>query len=129
MIEDEKARLRGLKARALALQSRLVDLKDRRDRGRLTDGQYTDLAADLDRERIEILEQLREVLGSRDKDLDRILVGAMGGAAESELGRELLGVAEEKGLGEEIGSQIRQHRGTIISWIVDIGLALGRKVL
>jgi len=129
MIEDDKARLRGLKAKALALQSRLVDIRDRRDRGRLSDGQYTDLAADLDRERIEILDQLREVLGSKDKDIDRILVGAMGGAADSELGRELLGVAEQRGLGEEIGTQIRQHRGTIISWIVDIGLALGRKVL
>ena len=72
-----------LKARVLALGRQLADLKDRRDRGRIDDGRYADLAADLDRERTELILKLKNAgprarsrvrkSHARDLNLERIV--------------------------------------------------------
>jgi hypothetical protein len=57
----------------------LEDLRDRRDRGRIDEGRYADLATDLDRERIETLIQLRILLQSADEDISDIVADAISG--------------------------------------------------
>jgi hypothetical protein len=125
--KDTEEQARSLQAKAISLQNRLMDLKERRDRGRIDEGRYTDLAGDVDRERIEILMQLRSIFGDKDKDLDRIINSAIGGAGSEEIAGDLVDLAKKKGFGAEIISQIEKHQGTIISWIVGIGIEIVRR--
>jgi hypothetical protein len=126
-VEDVENRVRPLQAKAISLQARLADLKDRRDRGRLDDGRYTDLAGDLDRERIEILIQLRGILGARDDDFDHILNSAIDGTRQEDVATNLVDLAKKKGFASNLINSIQNNRGTIISWFVNIGLEIVRQ--
>lgn len=120
--------LNHLTARAVALQSRLDDLKDRRDRGRIDDGRYADLAADLDSERIQLIIEIRIALGGKDADLDIILQKAINGEPDAVLRQDLAEIAEKKGLSSRIIQGLSEHKGIIISWLVEIGLAIIKAV-
>lgn len=56
----DDAEKRRLKARVTALTNSLAELQKRRDSGRLDEGRYTDLATDLDRERLELISRLED---------------------------------------------------------------------
>src|SRR5262249_23212115 len=126
-----EVRLRDLQARAIALDTRLVDLKERRDRGRLDDGRYTDLAADIDRERIGLLYQLKAELaalpGASAAALDPIIEGAIRKESDVFLLDQLAKVAENRGLGQTLLDQLKQKSGAIFGWLVDVGLAIARQ--
>jgi hypothetical protein len=127
LMEDPvEPKLRNLQARSMALGRSLDDLKERRDRGRLDDGRYTDLRTDLDRERIEILLELRQVLQGRDPDIDEVLQDAIGGEQETLLMDRLAEVAQRKGLGHRIVDGLNRHKGTIVSWLIEIGSQLAQ---
>ena len=118
--------LRGLQARGIALGRRLDELKDRLNRGRISDGQYTDLAADLDRERIEILLEVQSMLQGNDEDIDAIMRDAINGEDEAILMGRLGPVAEKKGLGQRMVEEMKQRKGTILSWLVETGVKIAR---
>ncbi len=121
-------KLRSLKARALALNTRLEDLKDRRDRGRLDEGRYVDLTVDLDNERNKILFELQDILAGKDQDLDEILNDATNGVPDEELRGKLVKVAAKKNLGDTFVAKLNEHKGTIVSWLVEIGSALASRI-
>jgi hypothetical protein len=125
-----EAKLRDLQARNIALGNRLKDLRERRENGWIDEGRYTALARELDRERIGILLQLQEILGkapsTRDPELDSIIQDAVRGEDEAVLMDRLAVVAKNKGLGATIVEKLNEHRGTIVSWLVEIGIALAK---
>jgi hypothetical protein len=106
-----RAELQRLQARSVALNRRLEDLRDRRDRGRIDEGRYADLATDLDRERIETLIQLRTLLQNADEEISYIVEDAIRGDPEGEVMDRLAVAAEEKQLGPRIVEGLRKHRG------------------
>jgi hypothetical protein len=117
-------KLRSLQARALSLNRTLEDLKNRRDRGRVDLGQYTDLSTDLERERIEILMEIKTFLGGKNQQLDHIIGAAINGESDDVLFQQMAVVAEEKGFGKQMVDQLNEHKGTIVSWLIEIGTQL-----
>jgi hypothetical protein len=83
MIDGDQKELLRLKAKALALQNRLIDIQQQRDRGLLDEGRYALLAGHLDEQRIGILLSERHYRGqgsdlqpcSRQCDRQRSLRG------------------------------------------------------
>lgn len=120
------AKLRPIQARAIALQSTLDDLKDRRDKGRINAGEYADLRTDLDRERIELLLELQSLMKGYDDDFDSVMQEAVVSPEnkEEEIKEKLKDLAEKKGLGTKVIEAIDKHRGIIITWLIDIGSEL-----
>jgi len=57
--------VRRKKAQVTSLRNRLTELKDRRDKGRLSEGQYTDIAKSLEDDLNVLLDELAEI-GSRE---------------------------------------------------------------
>jgi|SRR4051794_16243161 hypothetical protein len=134
MSGTEVKKLRSLRARAIALQATLADLRKERDDGMVDTARYARLSTTLDAQRIEILDELRTTLAVKDPEFDRILQQAFDlrlddDAGGAELGQALLGLAERKGIGAEVRDQIEKRRGNIISWIIDAGIALGTRLI
>jgi hypothetical protein len=124
--KKQETDLISLKARAMALQETVVGLDARYERGLVSEGQYALLSTDLRSKRIEILIRLKEILGGRDDGFDSVMDSAITGEKDEVLRERLAEVATEKGWGERIIKQINEHRGTVVSWLVDVGLALAK---
>jgi hypothetical protein len=126
MPNEAETQLLSLKARAMALQNRLFDLEQQRDKGFMEMGQFTRLAGTLDHERIKILEQLRQETVGKDARFDSVVDRAILNAPEEQdrIRDELFKVAQEKGLGAEIKEKVAEHKGAIISTLIDVGLGL-----
>jgi hypothetical protein len=75
---DERA-LRTLQARGIAVERSLSDLVKRRDTGKIDEGRYLDLRSDWDLRRIEIIQDVRRLLGGRQATFDDALLAAMHG--------------------------------------------------
>jgi hypothetical protein len=124
----DRDKLIQLKARAMALDTTLAEQKDMLERGILDPGRYAALATDYRRQHNEILITLKHELAGADPRLDAVLAGAIDGTADhGEAAEQLKQVAHDKGLGARILDGINKNRGTIISWVVDLGLALAEK--
>jgi hypothetical protein len=123
MIDGDQKELLRLKAKALALQNRLIDIQQQRDRGLLDEGRYASLAGHLDEQRIGILLQVKDIIGGKDQTFSRVLDNAIDNAPYEEVRNELVNVAIKKGLGEEIKEELKKHRGGFISLLIDVAMA------
>jgi hypothetical protein len=96
-----------LRAKALALQNRLVDIQQQRDRGLLDEGRYASLAGHLDEQCIGILLQVKDIIGGKDQTFIRVINHAIDNVPYEEVRNELVNVATEKGLGEELKEELK----------------------
>jgi hypothetical protein len=119
-----------LKARALALDKQIAEQKEMLERGILDPGRYAALSTDYNRQHNEILLTLKDAVAGADARIDNVLSGAIDGTAEpEEMSQQLKEVAEERGLGVRLVDAIAKNRGTIITWVIDIALAIGKHVV
>jgi len=108
----------------MALQNRLTDLEQQRNNGIIDEGRFALLAGHLDQQRIAILMELQQATAGKDPAFDSVVNSALEKAPDEQVGAGLAKVADEKGLGTEIKEGIKEHRGAIISTIIDVGLGL-----
>ena len=121
--------LMSLRARAQALEASLVEQKEMFERGQILAPDYQRMRTDFDRQRREILMGLKAAIAGADPRIDEVVQDAIDGTAEpAEAAKQLKKVAEEKGLGTKILEAIDKSRGTIITWAIDIALAIGKRV-
>jgi hypothetical protein len=73
--------------------------------------------------------QLKDAAAGNDQAFDRVLESAINNAPEEKIGAKLAEVAKDKGLGEEIGEKVKEHRGAIILGLVDVGMEIIKKVV
>ena len=119
-----------LRARALALETTIAQQNQMLERGILDPGRYAALFADYNRQRNAILLTLKDTVAGTDARIDNVLTGAIDGTAEpEEMSTQLAEVAEERGLGTHIVDAIRKNRGTIITWVIDMALELGKRIV
>jgi hypothetical protein len=123
-----KDKLNEMQAQAIALGHSLEDLKRRRNAGYIDNGRYANLSTELDRRRIQILLEIKDVLGGKDRQMDEIIRDAIRGENEYILMDRLAKVAHEKGLGEVLIEELREHKGFIVSWLIEIGIQLAKRV-
>jgi tetratricopeptide (TPR) repeat protein len=117
VIELDKE-LMSLRSRALALSNTIDELKVRLERGRIEVGRYSDLKTDMDAERITILTKLGKYVKDIDKDMYEITQLAID-EDEDTVRKELTKVAVKKKMGKSFIKKIKEHKGTILSLIVD----------
>jgi hypothetical protein len=126
----DQNKLIELKARAMALDRSIAEQKEMLERGILEPARYAALSTDYNRQHIQILLTLKAELAGTDERIDDVLAGAIDGTGDDdEMAEALKQVAEDKGLGKRIVETISKKRGTIISWVVDIGLAIGKAIV
>ena len=101
----------------------MTDLADRRDRGRLDDGQYTDLAKDLERERVENLLDLQRLLEGRSPAIDDVLRLALTESDEITLVQKLAEPARSKQLPQSRLDLIQRGEGSLVQWIIELSFA------
>lgn len=117
--EDE---LRRMQVRAIVLERRLNDLRDRRDRGRIDEGRYQDLVADLEREHVQILLDAQKLLTDQDREIADVLSEAVNGGDQNALGQRLAAALEKRHLAPSLVQQLKQHRGFLASSLIEASL-------
>jgi hypothetical protein len=120
--------LRKLQARFIALTNRIVELKENQLKGYLDEGRYITLTAALDQERLEILFELKDIIKGHDKDIDTIFQDLINGENEVVLKQRLIQVAEEKGFRGVISKEIVNHKESIISLLIEIGIQIIKRM-
>jgi hypothetical protein len=124
---QQESELINMKARALALQDSLEELKARNQSGYLADGQYFALRSTMDAERRALIARLQVIFAGKDDDFDAVLNAAANNADEADVRSQLAEVAEKKGWAKRVVGQINEHKGTIVTWLVDIGLGIAKQ--
>lgn len=125
----DEAKLIDLRARAQALEETIKGFDQQLERGILEPARHAALITDYRRQRIAILMTLKKTVGGTDARIDEVLDSEIDGTGDkAEAAKQLRKVAEEKGLGTKILEAIDKNRGTIITWAIDIALAIGRRV-
>jgi len=119
---------RKLLATSIVLEGRLSDLRDRRDRGRVDDGQYTDLAKDLDKERVVNLLALQTLLKGRSQTIDEVLYLAMSGSNPGAMLEKLAEAARATRLPQQTVDLIQRGEGSFFQWIVEVSFARADRV-
>jgi hypothetical protein len=123
-------RLIQLRAEAQALEKTRAEQREMLEKGMLDPDRYSRMATEVDRKRLVILHKLKAAIGGTDARIDSVLDGEIDGTADkAEATKQLRKVAEEKGLGTKILEAIDKNRGTIITWAIDIALAIGKRVI
>ena len=125
----DEAKLIDLRARAQALDETIRGFDQQLERGMLDSARHAALITDYKRQRIAILMTLKQTVSGTDARIDEVLDDAIKGTGDpTEDSKKLRKVAEEKGLGTRILEAIDKNRGTIITWAIDIALAIGKRV-
>jgi hypothetical protein len=126
----DRDKLIQLRARALALDTQIAEQKAMLERGILDPGRYAALSTDYNRQRNEILLTLKDAVAGADPRIDNVLAGAIDGTfGHEEMSTQLAEVAEERGLGTRMVDAIRRNRGTIVTWVIDMALEIGKRVV
>ncbi len=118
--ESTVLELRNAQARLHAIDRRLTDLKSRRDRGRIDDGRYTDLAADLDTESFQILHAVRSILVD-DPDLASVL-GSMQSPDGDDISRQELERVASRRDDRRLLGRLRSGGERLLSLVIDAGI-------
>jgi hypothetical protein len=120
-----KEQLRRMQVRAAVLARRLKDIRDQRDRGRLDEGRFQDLTADLEREQLTILSNLRSLVGGRDPSIDAAIREALNFQDEGAVLENLAADLAQRGISASAVPAARNRQGILVSSLIDACLALG----
>lgn len=126
--------LKKLQARSSAITRGLQDLQESKTRGRIDEGRYLALKADLDQEYTTLLGQVREKLADLDQELDAIMLeaallrdaGLEDPAREQRLLARLAQVAQRRGLARPLVEMLSRQQGSLVFWLIEVGIQLVR---
>jgi|Deesub1362A_J573_1020465.scaffolds.fasta_scaffold01835_5 hypothetical protein len=123
------SKLIKLQARAKALSNRLKELDYLYKSGQEDVGRITRLKTTLEAERIEILEELREIMGEHlpSQMIDAIQKAQILGN-EKQVKECLKRFAQERGWGKKIIEQVKMHKGDIIDLLISIAIKYVKEI-